>query len=146
MSGQFNSFFCGFNPRWFEEDLGSEVVFWSVAHVHVHSHLPTPPLSIQRVEEIFTSKVGSTDHFDWFIDCIVGLFTSSLGSHSEKLRSLNTSDMISPERASPGRNDNILRYTNSFVTHDAVPAQYELLPFHVCLIVLMIDAAATWKA
>ena len=50
--------------RGFEEDSRSEVVFWSVAHVHVHSHLPIPPLSIQRVEEIFTSKVGSTDHFD----------------------------------------------------------------------------------
>ena len=23
-------------------DLGSEVVFWFVAHVHVHSHLPIP--------------------------------------------------------------------------------------------------------
>ena len=42
MSGQLNSFFCGFYPRWFEEDLRSEVVFWSVAHVHVHSHLPIP--------------------------------------------------------------------------------------------------------
>ena len=32
--------------RWFEEDLGSEVVFWfGVAHVHHHSrHLPIPPL------------------------------------------------------------------------------------------------------
>ena len=88
MNGQFNSFFCGFYPLWFEEDLGSEVVFWSVAHVHVYSHLPIPPLSIQRVEEIFTSKVGSTDHFDWFFDCIVGLFTSSLGSHSEKVEVL----------------------------------------------------------
>ena len=29
------------------------------------------------------------------------------------------------ERASPGLNDNNLRYTNSFVTHDAVPAQHE---------------------
>ena len=29
------------------------------------------------------------------------------------------------ERVSPGLNDNILRYTNSFVTHGAVPAQYE---------------------
>ena len=26
----------------FEEDLGSEVVFWFVAHVHVHPHLPIP--------------------------------------------------------------------------------------------------------
>ena len=42
MSGQLNSFFCGFDPRWFEEDLGSEVVFWFVAHVHVHLHLPIP--------------------------------------------------------------------------------------------------------
>ena len=37
MSGQLNSFFCGFYHRWFEEDLGSEVVFWFVAQVHVHS-------------------------------------------------------------------------------------------------------------
>ena len=29
------------------------------------------------------------------------------------------------ERVSTGLNDNFLRYTNSFVTHDAVPAQYE---------------------
>ena len=107
MSGQFNSFFCGFYPRWFEEDLGSEVVFWSVAHVHVHSHLPIPPLSIQRVEEIFTSTVGSTDQFDWFMDYFVGLFTSSLVSYTEKLRSMN-----------------------SPVMHGAVPTQYELLlPF-----------------
>ena len=28
------------------------------------------------------------------------------------------------ERASSGLDDNIWRYTNSFVTHDAVPAQY----------------------
>ena len=28
--------------RWFEEDLGSEVVFWFVAHVHDHSPLPIP--------------------------------------------------------------------------------------------------------
>ena len=34
------------------------------------------------------------------------------------------------ERASPGRNDNVLRYRNSFVTHDAVPAQYMPLLFH----------------
>ena len=34
------------------------------------------------------------------------------------------------ERASPGLNDNILQYTNSFVTHDAVPAQYMPLLFH----------------
>ena len=28
---------------WFEEDLGSNVVFWfDVAHVHHHSHLPIP--------------------------------------------------------------------------------------------------------
>ena len=39
--------------------------------------------------------VGSTDHFDWFMDYFVGLFTSSLVSYTEKLRSLNTSDMIS---------------------------------------------------
>ena len=34
------------------------------------------------------------------------------------------------ERASPGLNDNILQYKNSFVTHDAVPAQYMPLIFH----------------
>ena len=28
--------------RWFEDDLGSEVIFWCVAHVHVHSLLPIP--------------------------------------------------------------------------------------------------------
>ena len=28
-------------------------------------------LSIQRLEEIFTSKVGSTDHFDCFTDYFV---------------------------------------------------------------------------
>ena len=40
MSGQLNSFYCGFDPRWFEEDLGSKIVFWfDVAHVHGHSHL-----------------------------------------------------------------------------------------------------------
>ena len=46
--------------RWFEEDLGSEVVFWfDVAHVHHHSrHLPIPPL-----QEKYNAIVGSTD--DW---------------------------------------------------------------------------------
>ena len=39
------------------------------------------------------SKVGPTDQFDWFMDKIVGLFTSSLDSYSEKLRSLNTSSL-----------------------------------------------------
>ena len=34
------------------------------------------------------------------------------------------------ERPSPGLNDKIFRYTNSFVTHDAVPAQHEPLLFH----------------
>ena len=34
------------------------------------------------------------------------------------------------ERPSAGLNDKILRYTNSFVTHDAVPAQHEPLLFH----------------
>ena len=30
-------------PRWFEEDVGSEVVFWfDVAHVHDHSPFPFP--------------------------------------------------------------------------------------------------------
>ena len=28
--------------RWFEEDLGSEVVFWFVAHVHNYSPLAIP--------------------------------------------------------------------------------------------------------
>ena len=42
---------------------------------------------------LFTSKVGPTDPFDWFMDKIVGLFTSSLDSYSEKLRSLNTSSL-----------------------------------------------------
>ena len=37
---------------------------------------------------LFTSKVGPTDQFDWFMDKIVELFTSSLDSYSEKLRSL----------------------------------------------------------
>ena len=30
------------------------------------------------------SAVGSTDHFDWFMDYFVGLFTSSLVSYTEK--------------------------------------------------------------
>ena len=34
----------------------------------------------EHSEEIFTSKVGSTDQFDWFMDYVVGLFTSSLDS------------------------------------------------------------------
>ena len=56
---------------------------------------------------LFTSKVGSTDQFDWFMDYFVGLFTSSLVSYTEKLRSMN-----------------------SPVMHGAVPTQYELLlPF-----------------
>ena len=43
MSGQLNSFYCGFDPRWFEEDLGSKVVFWvDVAYVHDHSPLAIP--------------------------------------------------------------------------------------------------------
>ena len=57
---------------------------------------------------LFTSKVGPTDHFDWFMDYFVGLFTSSMVSYTEKLRSLNTSDMNSP------------------VMHGAVPTQYGL--------------------
>ena len=33
--------------RWFEEDSGSEVVFWfDVAHVHHHSLLPVPIRSV----------------------------------------------------------------------------------------------------
>ena len=58
------------------------------------------------------SAVGSTDHFDWFMDYLVGFFTSSLVSYTEKLRSLNAVNMNSP------------------VMHDAVSTQYELLPFH----------------
>ena len=57
---------------------------------------------------LFTSKVGPTDHFDWFMVYFVGLFTSSLVSYTDKLRSLLTSDMNSP------------------VMHGAVPTQYEL--------------------
>ena len=30
------------------------------------------------------SAVGSTDHFDWFMDYFIGLFTSSLVSYTEK--------------------------------------------------------------
>ena len=58
------------------------------------------------------SAVGSTDHFDWFMDYLVGFFTSSLVSYTEKLKSLNAVNMNSP------------------VMHDAVSTQYELLPFH----------------
>ena len=36
-----------------------------------------------------------------------------------------TASSFATERASPGARDNILRYTNSFVTHDAVPTQHE---------------------
>ena len=45
------------------------------------------------------------------MDYLVGFFTSSLVSYTEKLRSLNTVNMNSP------------------VMHDAVSTQYELLPF-----------------
>ena len=38
-----------------DEDLGSEVVFWLIAHVHVHSLLPIP---IRRNRAILV------DHFD----------------------------------------------------------------------------------
>ena len=31
------------------------------------------------------SAVGSTDHFDWFMDYLIGFFTSSLVSYTEKL-------------------------------------------------------------
>ena len=56
---------------------------------------------------LFTSKVGPTHQFYWFMDYFVGLFTSYLVSYTEKLRS-----MSSP------------------VMHGAVPTQYELLlPF-----------------
>ena len=48
---------------------------------------------------LFTSRVGPTDQFDWFMDKIVGLFTSSLDSYSEKLRSLNTSSLWASWRA-----------------------------------------------
>ena len=48
---------------------------------------------------LFTSKAGSTDHFHWFMDHIVGLFTSSLDSNSEKLRSLNTFSLWASCRA-----------------------------------------------
>ena len=48
---------------------------------------------------LFTSKAGSTDHFHWFMDHIVGLFTSSLDSNSEKLRSLNTFSLWASWRA-----------------------------------------------
>ena len=37
---------------------------------------------------LFTSKVGPTDQFDWLMDKIVGLFTSSLDSYSEKVEVL----------------------------------------------------------
>ena len=49
---------------------------------------------------------------DYFVD----LFTSSLVSYTEKLRSLDTS----------GTTEDL----NSPVMHDAVPTKYELLPFH----------------
>ena len=48
---------------------------------------------------LFTSKVGPTDQFDWFMDKIVGSFTSSLDLYSEKLRSLNTSSLWASWRA-----------------------------------------------
>merc|ERR1712107_98464 len=57
----------------------------------IPGHETTGGLSIEQVEEIFTSKVGSMDHFDWFMDYNVGFFTSSLDSYIERLRSLNTS-------------------------------------------------------
>ena len=47
----------------------------------------------------FTSKAGSTDHFHWFMDHIVGLFTSSLDSNTEQLRSLNTFSLWASWRA-----------------------------------------------
>ena len=46
------------------------------------------------------------------MDYLVGFFTSSLVSYTEKLSSLNAVNMNSP------------------VMHDAVSTQYELLPFH----------------
>ena len=42
--------------RWFEEDLGSEVVFWFIAHVHVHSLLIT--LTFFRSQRILRPAVN----------------------------------------------------------------------------------------
>ena len=36
----------------------------------------------QQAFFLFTSKAGSTDHFHWFMDYIVGLFTSSVKEYA----------------------------------------------------------------
>ena len=52
-------------------------------------HVTAGGLSIEHVEEIFTSQVGSMDQFDWFEGYNVGFITRSLASHIERL-ALNT--------------------------------------------------------
>ena len=47
--------------------------------------MTTGSLSIERVEQIFTSQVCAMDQFDWFKEFIVGVITSSLDSHIERL-------------------------------------------------------------
>ena len=46
-------------------------------------HVTASSLSTERVEEIFTSRVGPIDYFDWFKDFIIGFITSSLASCME---------------------------------------------------------------
>ena len=50
----------------------------------------TGVLSIEGIEEIFT--------FDWFMDCNVEFFTSSLGPHKERLSTENWSGLL-PSRS-----------------------------------------------
>ena len=62
---------------------------WNASH-RLSTHATTMVLSIERAEEIFTSKFGSC--------CLVVLFTSSLDSYVERLRSLEISCFRYPER------------------------------------------------
>lgn len=48
-------------------------------------HVTTGSLTIEHVEEFFTSQVGAVDQFDWFKGHNVGFITSSVASGAETL-------------------------------------------------------------
>ena len=66
-------------------------MMWTASACRHRFHGVSGALSIQRVEEIFTSKVGSMDQFDWFMGYNVGFLASSLDPHIERLRSFYSS-------------------------------------------------------
>ena len=60
----------------------------------IPGHETTGVLSIAGTEELFT--------FDWFMDCNVGFFTSSLDSHIEMLSTLSWSGLLPSRVAETG--------------------------------------------